>query len=151
MHYSSGDFCKWRQRPDPLIADKIIWERMFIKTSVQPICTTWENRQIAFELKQAGEEIFVMYDKENCIYNIAILIDCGETQVRDYVNALYMFLDLRANQMIFGSVAIIFGLCFSFINYQSNSKRRRNLVIYLICVIIGVCGLSLPFYLSIFS
>lgn len=51
---------------------------------------------------------------------------------------------------MFGSGSIFVGSWFLLINYKGNQKKARNFSILLVCTVIGVCGLILPLYLTLY-
>lgn len=81
---------------------------------------------------------------ENCTFHTIVVVNC--TASRSTVNGLFMFMDIQLNRFIFGGGSILLGTLFLCINYKGNFKKTRNIIIYLTCVIIGACGLTLPFY-----
>lgn len=128
---------------------------IYFNVQIQPVCSTKELEQVGIS--------YALYDNASCTFTITVFIDCyitpGPTTVsgddrpiqKDFVNALFIWLDLRLNQIILGICSLIIGLMFLFINYQGKSKKQRNLVINLVCIIVSVCIISLPFYLFLYN
>ena len=64
----------------------------------------------------------------------------------DNIVALFIWLDLVVNRYIIGIGSIIFGLVFSFTNFQGNNKKQRYCVINLISCIFSIACIFIPVY-----
>ena len=132
---------------------------------LKPICSLIEKQQ--FERTnfpgyylQATQKISNLNEKEfyrKCDFYLALFINCclvdypllGNQECnsdRGYLNAIYMFLDLKFNGYVFGIMSIIISLYFLSTNFAKSRDTQKRLT-FIICSINGICLTALMLYM----